>query len=132
YFTAMTGKWHVGQNHGVVPWNRGFQRSLNGPAGAFYFPDSPRTELFLDGEKLGRRGDKLPDEWYSTDLWTDFGVKFIDEARAAKQPFFLYVAHNAPHFPLQAPAEEIAKFRGKYKAGWDKLREERHARQKKL
>jgi arylsulfatase len=59
-------------------------------------------------------------------------LKFIDEARAAKQPFFLYLAHNAPHFPLQAPPEDIAKFRGKYKDGWDKLREARHARQKEL
>ena len=39
-----------------------------------------------------------------------------------KKPFFLYLAHNAPHFPLQAPADEIARFRGKYKDGWDKLR----------
>ena len=51
--------------------------------------------------------------WYTTDLWTDYGIKFIDEARAAKKPFFLYLAHNAPHFPLQAPQDEIAKFRGK-------------------
>jgi arylsulfatase len=47
----------------------------------------------------------------------------------AKKPFFLYLAYNAPHFPLQAPPEEIAKFRGKYKMGWDKLRQERYRRQ---
>lgn len=129
YFTAMSGKWHVGQNHGVVPWERGFDRSLNAPAGGFYFPDSPRTELFLNGENVGRRGGKIPDQWYSTDLWTDFGIKFIDEAVAAKKPFFLYLAHNAPHFPLQAPPEDIARFRGKYQIGWDKLREQRRARQ---
>src|SRR5262249_53897475 len=45
YFTAMTGKWHVGQNFGVTPWGRGFDRSLNSAAGGFYFPDSPRTEV---------------------------------------------------------------------------------------
>jgi arylsulfatase len=129
YFTAMSGKWHVGQNHGVVPGQRGFDRSLNAAAGGFYFPDSPRTDLFLNGEHVGRRGDKLPEQWYSTDLWTDFGIRFIDEARAAKKPFFLYLAHNAPHFPLQAPPEDIARFRGKYKVGWDKLRQQRHARQ---
>lgn len=129
YFTAISGKWHVGQNHGVVPWQRGFDRSLNAAAGGFYFPDSPRTDLFLNGEHVGRRGGKLPDQWYSTDLWTDFGIRFIDEARAAQKPFFLYLAHNAPHFPLQAPPEDIARFRDKYKIGWDKLRQERHARQ---
>ena len=132
YFTAMTGKWHVGQEHGVVPWKRGFDRSLNAPAGGFYQGGSPRAKLFLNGEELANNDKRLPKNWYSTDLWTDFGLKFIDEARAAKKPFFLYLAHNAPHFPLQASAEDIAKFRGRYKMGWDKLRAERYARQKEL
>ena len=132
YFTAMSGKWHVGQEHGVTPWGRGFERSLNAAAGGFYYPGSPRADLFLNGENVGQRGGMLPDDWYSTDLWTDFGIKFIDEALTAKKPFFLYLAHNAPHFPLQAPQDEIAKFRGKFKAGWDKLREQRHAKQLEL
>src|SRR6266481_358014 len=50
YFTAMTGKWHVGQNFGVTPWGRGFDRSLNSAAGGFYFPDSPKAEIFLNGK----------------------------------------------------------------------------------
>ncbi|MCX7406874.1 MAG: arylsulfatase [Planctomycetales bacterium] len=129
YFTAMTGKWHVGQNHGVTPWGRGFERSLNAAAGGFYFGSDPRAKLFLNGEALPSDDVRLPKDWYSTDLWTTFGLKFIDEAREAKQPFFLYLAHNAPHFPLQAPADAIAQFRGKYKSGWDALRDQRHARQ---
>ena len=129
YFTAMSGKWHVGQNHGVTPWSRGFERSLNAPAGGFYQPGSARAKLFLNGAPIANDDPRLPKDWYSTDLWTTFGLKFIDEAREAKKPFFLYLAHNAPHFPLQAPAEEIAKFRGKYKAGWDALRLQRHAKQ---
>lgn len=129
YFTAMTGKWHVGQQFGVAPWNRGFERSLNAAGGGFYFPESPRAKLFLDGKAIANDDPRLPKDWYSTDLWTDFGLKFIDEAREAKKPFFLYLAHNAPHFPLQAPADAIEKFRGKYKAGWDALREQRHQRQ---
>src|SRR5439155_15593785 len=129
YFTAMVGKWHVGQNFGVVPWKRGFDRSLNSPFGGFYFPDSARAELFLNGEKIANDDARLPKSWYSSDLWAEFGLKFVDEAHAAKKPFFLYVAHNAPHFPLQAPAEDIARWRGKYKAGWDKLREARYQRQ---
>ncbi len=132
YFTAMTGKWHVGQNHGVTPWGRGFERSLNAAAGGFYFGSDPRAKLFLNGEALMSDDARLPKDWYSTDLWTTFGLKFIDEAREAKQPFFLYLAHNAPHFPLQAPADAIAQFRGKYKSGWDALREQRHARQIEL
>ena len=132
YFTAMTGKWHVGQNHGVTPRSRGFERSLNAAAGGFYMAGSARAKLFLNAEEIANDDARLPKDWYSTDLWTAFGLKFIDEAREAKKPFFLYLAHNAPHFPLQAPADEIAKFRGKYKAGWDALRLQRHARQIEL
>lgn len=132
YFTAMSGKWHVGQNHGVVPWERGFERSLNSPAGGFYYPEGKQGRIFLNGQALADDAPELPKNWYTTDLWTDYGIKFVDEARAAQKPFFLYLAYNAPHFPLQAPPDEIAKFRGKYKSGWDKLREQRHARQKEL
>jgi len=132
YFTAISGKWHVGQNHGVVPWERGFERSLNSPAGGFYYPEGKQRQIFLNGQALADDAPELPKNWYTTDLWTDYGIKFIDEARAAQKPFFLYLAYNAPHFPLQAPPDEIAKFRGKYKIGWDKLREQRHARQIEL
>ena len=132
YFTAMTGKWHVGQEQGVTPSNRGFDRSLNAAAGGFYQPGANRAKLFLNGEAIANDDARLPKQWYTTDLWTTYGLKFIDEARAAKKPFFLYLAHNAPHFPLQAPAEEIAKFRGKYLAGWGQLRNQRYARQLEL
>ncbi|HVM49341.1 MAG TPA: arylsulfatase [Candidatus Acidoferrum sp.] len=132
YFTIMVGKWHVGQNHGVVPWERGFQRTFNSPAGGFYYPEGKQGRLFLNGKALADHAPELPKNWYTTDLYTDYGIKFIDEALAAKQPFLLYLAYNAPHFPLQAPADEIAKFRGKYLMGWDKLREQRNARQKEL
>jgi arylsulfatase len=129
YFTAMTGKWHVGQEHGVVPWQRGFDHSLNAPAGGFYYAGGNKARLFLNGKELANDDPVLPKNWYITDLWTDFALRFIDESLPTKKPFFLYLAHNAPHFPLQAPAEDIAKFRGKYLIGWDKLREERHKRQ---
>jgi arylsulfatase A-like enzyme len=132
YFTAMTGKWHVGQNFGVTPWGRGFDRSLNAAAGGFFFPESQKAKLFLNGEEIKNNDPRLLKDWYSTDLWTTTGLNFIDEARTARQPFFLYLAHNAPHFPLQAPADAIAKFRGQYKAGWDTLREKRYAKQLEL
>lgn len=132
YFTAMSGKWHVGQQAGVVPWKRGFDRSINSPAGGFYYPEGKNGRIYLNGRELRDDSPELPKNWYSTDLWTDYGLKFIDEARATNKPFFLYLAFNAPHFPLQAPADEIARFRGKYLIGWDKLREQRHAKQKQL
>lgn len=128
YFTAMTGKWHVGHD----PHTRGFERSLNAPAGGFYYGKGPKAKLLLDGKPIANDDPRLPKDWYATDLWTEFGIRFIDEAMQAKKPFFLYLAHNAPHFPLQAPLDEIARFRGKYKIGWDKLREARHAKQIEL
>ncbi len=133
YFTAMTGKWHLGQQNGTPPWERGFMRSLNSRYGEVYFPveaDRPGTgKLYLNGRELPKDSPELGKDWYSTDLFTDWGLRFIDDARAEKKPFFLYIAQGAVHFPLRAPADIIAKYRGKYMKGWDKLREERHARQ---
>ena len=132
YFTAMTGKWHVGQQAGVAPWTRGFDRSLNAAAGGFYFPTHPRAELFLNGEKIGNDDKRLPANWYSTDLWVSQGMKFVDEALGEKKPFYWHLCFNAPHFSLQAPAEDIAKFRGKYKSGWGAIRDARYAKQQQL
>ena len=132
YFTAMSGKWHVGQNLGVTPWGRGFDRSLNAAAGGFYFPESPKAQLFLNGESISNDDERLPKNWYSTDLWTTFGLKFIDEALAEKKPFYLHLCHNAPHFPLQAPQEAIDAFRGKYQIGWGAVRDRRYARMKEM
>jgi arylsulfatase len=133
YFTAMTGKWHLGQQNGTPPWKRGFMRSLNSRYGEVYFPeelDRPGTDvLYLNGREVRKDSPELGRDWYSTDLFTDWGLKFIDEARAEKKPFFLYVAQGAVHFPLRAPAEVIARYRGKYMQGWDKLRADRHANQ---
>jgi arylsulfatase len=133
YFTAMTGKWHLGQTHGTPPWKRGFMRSLNSRYGEVYFPkelDRPGTDVvYLNGREVRKDSPELGKDWYSTDLFTDWGLKFIDEARAERKPFFLYIAQGVVHFPLRAPADAIARYRGKYMQGWDQLREERHARQ---
>jgi arylsulfatase A-like enzyme len=133
YFTAMTGKWHLGQQNGTPPWQRGFMRSLNSRFGEVYFPKEwsrPGTEmLYLNGREIPKDSPELGKGWYSTDLFVDWGLRFIDEARAQGKPFFLYIAQGAVHFPLRAPADMIERNRGKYMAGWDKLRKERHARQ---
>ncbi|HOP78790.1 MAG TPA: arylsulfatase [Thermogutta sp.] len=132
YFTAMTGKWHLGQNRGTPPWSRGFMRSLNLAAGGVHFPGQTwrkEAKLYLNGEEKAPDDPLFGDNWYGADLWTEWGLKFIDEALDAKKPFFLYLAHCAPHFPLMAPSADIAKFRGQYLVGWDKLREDRYRRQ---
>ncbi len=140
YFTAMSGKWHLGQQNGSPPWQRGFDRVLNIRAGGIFFPNQNfaggdeltkrgQEPFYLDGTPIAHDAPQLGGQWYTTYLWTDYSLKFIDEARAARKPFFLYVPHNAPHFPLMAPDELIAKYRGKYREGWDKLRAERYRRQ---
>jgi arylsulfatase A-like enzyme len=140
YFTAMSGKWHLGQQNGSPPWQRGFDRVLNIRAGGIFFPKQNfeggddltkrgQEPLYLDGAPIAHDSPQLGANWYTTYLWTDFALKFVDEARTAGRPFFLYIPHNAPHFPLMAPAELIAKYRGRYRAGWDRLRAERYRRQ---
>lgn len=119
YLTAMTGKWHVGFEHGVTPKSRGFQRSLNLAAGGLHFSDQTGSkggaELYLNGEEIARDDPQFNPPWYGSDLWTEQGIEFIDEALAEQKPFFLYLAHIAPHFPCMAPEATIAKYRGKYK-----------------
>ncbi|MFT4204224.1 MAG: arylsulfatase [Chitinophagaceae bacterium] len=132
YFTAMVGKWHVGHPQGVVPWKRGFDRSLEAPAGGFYYGNSKNAKLFLNGTLLPNDTSILPKNWYTTDLWADYGLKFVDEAKNADKPFLLYLAYNAPHFPLQAPLDEIERFRGKYHQGWEQLRQQRYQKQRRL
>jgi len=141
YFTAMSGKWHLGQQNGSPPWQRGFDRVLNIRAGGIFFPNQNfqgggdeltkrgREPLYLNGAPLPHDAPALGKNWYTTYLWSEFGLKFVDEALKAGKPFFLYLPHNAPHFPLMAPQELIARHRGRFKAGWDRLRSERHRRQ---
>lgn len=133
YLTIMTGKWHVGFNHGVTPWGRGFQRSLNLPAGGLHFSNQTGfkggAKMYLNGREVARDDPQFNPPWYGSDHWTEQGIRFMDEAIAEKKPFFWYLAHVAPHFPCMAPEKTIAKHRGKYMAGWDKMREERYRRQ---
>lgn len=136
YLTAMTGKWHVGFQQEVTPWGRGFDRSLNLPAGGLHFSNQTgpkgNTELYFNGKQVSRDDARFSPPWYGTDLWTRQGIEFIDEAIGKDQPFFWYLAHVAPHFPCMAPEATIAKYRGKYMKGWDRLREERYRRQIEL
>jgi arylsulfatase len=135
YFTGMAGKWHVGAQHGTPPKVVGFERSMFHKGGT-YFPDQPgkgRTFVTIDGRQVRLDSPEVGEgEWYASDMLVDWTVRFVDEAKAAGKPFFLYLPFTAVHFPVMAPAEDIAKFKGKYMAGWDQLRRERFERQKKM
>lgn len=125
YHTWMTGKWHVGTERGNWPLDRGFERYygiIRG--GSNYFKPAPETRLAYGNTLI----PEVPDDFYTTDAFTDNAIRFIEE-QTDQNPFFLYVAYNAPHWPLHAPKEDIEKYRGSYLKGWDVLREERFERQ---
>ena len=142
YFSVVTGKWHLGQPQGSSPIKRGFDRSLNAPFGGYYFSSDRSLKknkqpvyvdnLYWNDEAIGFDDPRLPEAWYSTRLWTDYGLRFIDEAIDDEKPFFWYLAYNGAHFPLQAPPETIEKYRGKYMEGWEAVRNRRFAKQLEL
>jgi arylsulfatase len=137
YSTLISGKWHVGKDSLSWPKQRGFDQFygvLGG--GANYFNSNPMPlggrdypVVLLENNK---RLKPEPDSYYFTDEITGHAVKFLDEQNQTGKPFFLYVAYTAPHWPLQALPEDIAKYKGKFDKGWDELRKERHARQIQL
>ncbi len=125
YTTLMSGKWHLPGN----PVDRGFDRYFGFLVGAVNF----FTGMQWQGEENPMRLDnevfEVPETgFYTTDAFTDYALDFIDEALEAPNPFFLYLAHNAPHFPLHALPEDIEKYDGRYDEGWDALRDARYAR----
>ena len=129
YRTAMCGKWHVtpqtADNHNW-PLQRGFEKYYGTIAGAGSFWDP--TTLTRDNTPI--KPDKK--DFYYTDELGDNAAQYIDELTGKGDPLFLYVAFTAPHWPMHAPESTIAKYKDRYKAGWDALRAERHARQKKM
>jgi arylsulfatase len=126
YRTAMSGKWHVGEERPHWPTDRGFERYFGLISGASnYFRLEEGRKMAADDKPYKPEGDKF----YMTDAIADNAVKFLDELGKGDKPFFLYVAFTAPHWPLHAPAEEIARYKGKYNMGWDELRKQRHKKQ---
>ncbi len=130
YHTYMTGKWHVGM-HGEEKWplQRGFEHFYGILSGACsYLQPHGKRGLSLDNEKL-----PPPEQpYYTTDAFTDYAIRFIDERPDDGKPFFLYLAYNAPHWPLHAKQEDIDKFTGKYMKGWQKIRQARWKRMIKM
>lgn len=132
YRCLMAGKWHVGSRPGHWPLDRGFDRYFGTPSGGgVYFKDTlkVRKNVFFT---LGNKRVEVSDDFYVTETFTDYTVKFIEEAADEKLPFFLYLAHIAPHWPLQARPEEIEKYKGRYDVGWDVIRRRRYEKQLKL
>ena len=131
YSTLLSGKWHVGNDSLAWPNQRGFDHFygfINGASNYFdigKYGKGPKVELVEDNKRIS-----LPPDKYLTDEITDHAISFLEEQSKTAKPFFLYLAFNAPHWPLQAHEADIAKYKGRYSIGWDSLRSERIQRQK--
>ncbi|MSU73357.1 MAG: arylsulfatase [Opitutus sp.] len=139
YATALIGKWHLGGKAPLRPIDRGFDEYyglLDGASNHFNpaqpdpkFYNGGATRLFADGD---RRVTEFPRDFYSTDAFSARAADFIRRSARADRPFFLHLCYTAPHFPLHAPAEDVARYRGKYRDGYDALRARRFQRQIEL
>lgn len=134
YYTGYCGKWHTGgdwprSDHDAAQWRfddpthpmptrRGFERFYGNPAGGgSYF----NIHLVEQEQVI-----QLPESFYTTDHYTSKAIEFMGEAKAQGRPFFVHLCYNAPHWPLHALPQDIAKYRGKYRKGWDAVRTARH------
>lgn len=128
YNSYMVGKWHLDRT--VNPIVRGFDE-FYGMLGGFnsFWQENPYYTRLPEGRA---KRDYATNKFYSTDVFGDYALDFINQGNAANKPWFLYLAFNAPHFPLHAYESEIEKYEPIYQQGWDKIREQRLARQKEL
>ena len=134
YRTLLSGKWHVagdmepdqierwrvGDAQHPTPRQRGFDHFYGIIEGATHY-FSPYN-LLEDDEWV----TDIPEDYYFTDAITDKAIGMVQDAVADEQPFFLYLAHIAPHWPLHAPAEDVARYDEVYAKGWDATRTARH------
>lgn len=139
YATYISGKWHVtpypSQSKANWPLQRGFDRffgTIHG-AGSFYDPNGlARGNTFIPPHEAGP--EFTNDNFYYTDAISANAGRYIREHqdRSPDKPFFLYVSYTAPHWPMQAPPEDIAEYEGVYDEGWDTIREARYERMRRM
>ncbi|MEA3211251.1 MAG: hypothetical protein QOE70_4308 [Chthoniobacter sp.] len=129
YRSYMVGKWHLNEKN--PPTERGFDEFYGMLGG---FNSCWKEEGIYSRWPQGReRRVYAKDQFYSTDVFGDYAVDFINDGQKSGKPWFLYLAFNAPHFPLHAPEADIAKYEAMYfEKGWDRIREDRLARMKDL
>ncbi len=137
YRTLMSGKWHLGLTPERGPAARGFERSyalLQG-LGNHFGADQNAAWRAINAAPTYRYDGKVvtyPRGRYSADYFTDRLIGFLKDGAKDKRPFFAYLPYSTPHWPIQAPREVLAKYKGRYDAGYEALREARLKRQKEL
>lgn len=126
YHTMMVGKWHLSRQ----PTDFGFDRYWGHLSGATNFFTGDDT-FRLDGREWPVPETLNGKPFYTTTAIADYALEFLanHEVKNKDQPFLLYCAFNAPHYPLHAPESDVKKHNGKYAEGWDVLRQRRHAKQ---
>ena len=127
YYTAMAGKWHLGQH--PTPVDRGFEDFYGLLEGFTTFWEQSKYTRLPNPETVRIYPE---DEYYSTNAITDYAIEFAGKAKERQKPLFLYLSYNAPHFPLHAPKERIDKYMETYLKGWDVIRAEREQRLRRL
>jgi arylsulfatase len=136
YHTYWAGKSHMGYDPSHWPAAMGFERDFTLLQGGgsnwsdmtYPNPAHPHLTFTLNGKKL----EKLPDDHFSSQAYTDFIIKSNDEHKADGKPFFAYLSFQAVHSPFAAPDDWLEKFKGFYDKGYDAIRAERLERMKKL
>ncbi|GHS81622.1 arylsulfatase [Pseudomonas sp. PAGU 2196] len=133
YRTAMVGKWHLGLAPEQGPDRRGFEQSftlLEG--GGVHFKPAPGSTAKIEQLSYRENGKpvELPDDFYSTDFYTDKLLAYLKAGQGSGKPFFAYAAYTSPHWPLQAPQAYLDKYRGRYDGGYDAVRQARIERMK--
>jgi len=128
YHTYMTGKWHLGKTKDTLPSARGFEQTLIlADTGADnwekkpYLPTYEEANWYANGEKTD-----LPENFYSSEHFIDKTIDFLEADRGDGKPFFSYIAFQAVHIPVQAPAEFTEKYTSTYQGGWHQLRQQRY------
>ena len=138
YQTSLSGKWHLGKSATTHPYRRGFGEYYGLLDGCCNFfnplqPDPPfkggRVRSFGHNDQAVTQ---FPDDYYTTDAFTDHAIGMIRRFAADGSPFLVHVCYTAPHYPLHALPEDIARYRGKYRDGWEALRRKRYERQLKM
>jgi arylsulfatase len=135
YATYMSGKWHVGEEHPHWPMDRGFDRHYGLISGGMNYWDIRKGKRAGIVRKFSNENvQELPpaEGFYATDAFTDYAVERVAEHPDGEQPFFLYLSYTAPHWPLHAWPEDIARYEDRYAGGWAPLRRERYERVKEM
>jgi len=136
YHTYMAGKWHLGDEPGMLPHDRGFERSFSMlVGGASHWADMNGILPRDDPAKYSRNGkllESLPADHYSSRSFADFLIDSLRENRGDDKPFLAYLAFQAVHDPVQVPEPWLSKYRGKYNDGYETLRARRWKAAKKV